>query len=227
MAKLKNPVLGNISGTVGDIVFTEKGDSTFLYQKTDRTGLIATPAMILARQKFKLASLITTGINKTDELKKFWPANRKLRIIRFNNILQANYHRVNTIADLGDPILVPGYGFQVQNVVITPTASGLIFASDAPGIGSGINFNKEKMIFGAGIVVLRSPIKEAESAFKVLRLKTGIQPLDLNNPIILSNNYVADELTVFQNYTDKKFFFILITLNSEGVPVHHSVQFSH
>lgn len=226
MAKLKNPVLGNVSGTVGNIIFMEKGDSTFLYKKTDRTGLPATPAMALARQKFKLVSLITTGITKTNELKMLWPANRKLRITRFNNILQANYSRVSTFDDLDHPVLAPGSGFQLQNIVITPTSTGLTFASDAPGIESGVNTNLEKMVVGAGIVFLHSPVRDSDPAFKVLRIKTGLQPLDSDTPINLSNDYNGDELTAFQSYSDKKIFLILITLNSEGVPVNRSVQFS-
>ncbi len=227
MAKLKNPVLGNISGTVGNIVFTEKGDSTFLYGKTDRSGIIATEAMVLARQRFRLASTITTGINNTGEIKKFWSANRKIRITRFNNILQANYSRVNTIEELGDPVLAPGAGFQIQNAIITSTPSGLTFESDPPGIGSGINANKEKMIFGAGIVVLRLPVYETDAAFIVLRIKTTLQPLDFVTPLSLSKEYIGDELTAFQNYSDKKIYLILITLNSESMPVHHSIQFTN
>ena len=226
MAQLKTPVFGNISGTIGNVVFADKGDSNIVYKKTIRPKFTS-PKLELIRAKFKLLSSVAIAINGTAELKTLWPSNKKIRRTRFNNIFQTNYNLVKTIADLGNPLLAPGYGFPVQNSVIATNETGITFASDAPGADSGINPGVEKYVLAAGIVVLRSPLNESDPAFAVLKVKSSMQSLDTDMALSLSNTYIGRELTQFQAYNDKKVFLVLITMTSDGISVNRSVQFSH
>jgi hypothetical protein len=225
MAKLKSPVLGNVSGTVGNIVFTEKGDSSILYRKTKRTARTATTSMVAMRDKFKLVASIAIGVNRTGLLKKLWPSNPKIRRSHFNAIFQGNYPVVRTITDLGKPIMAPGVGFPIANGVITKNTTGLSFGSDSPGMEASIDPNVEKSVIACGVVILSNPINAEDAAFKVLPVKTSMQSLDSDAPINLSNTYLAEDLVNYQAYTDKKIYLVLLTLNSDGTPVRRSVQF--
>jgi hypothetical protein len=58
MAKVKlNPILEQISGQVGDLVFKRYGDKTIIGQKPDLSGVEATPAQLAARERFREAAL--------------------------------------------------------------------------------------------------------------------------------------------------------------------------
>ena len=226
MAQLKTPVFGNVSGTIGNIVFADKGDSNVVYKKTIRPKFTS-PKLELIRAKFKLLSSIAIAINGTAQLKNMWPANKKIRRTRFNSIFQANYNLVRTVADLGTPIMAPGFGFPIVNGVIATTTDGITLSCDALGINSGVDSNLEKFALAAGIVVLRTPVNPADPAFKVLSVKTGLANLEDDTPLSLTMNYTADQLSEFHAYTDKKVYLVLITQTSDGIPVHRSVQISH
>jgi hypothetical protein len=226
LAQLKTPVFGNISGTIGNIVFTDKGDSNIVYKKTIRPKFTS-PKLELIRAKFKLLASIAIAINGSPQLKSMWPANKKIRRTRFNSIFQANYNLVRTVEDLGTPIMAPGFGFPLVNGVVATTATGVTLSCDAFGMDSGVDSNIEKFASATGIVVLRSPVNPADPAFIALSVKTGLASLDTDAPISLSMNFGADQLTAFQSYTDKKVFLVLITQTPDGTPVHRSVQISH
>ena len=58
MAKVKlNPILEQISGKVGDLVFKRYGDETVIGQKPDLSGVEASPAQLAARERFREAAL--------------------------------------------------------------------------------------------------------------------------------------------------------------------------
>jgi len=226
MAKLKSPVLGNVSGTVGNIVFTEKGDSSILYRKTKRTVHAATAGMEAVREKFKLVASIAIGINRTVLLKKLWPSNPKVRRSHFNNIFMTNYPLVHTIDNIGKPVMAPGIGFPLTNGVITPGLKGLTFGCDVPDSDANIDTEVEKFVIGCGVVILTNPVDAENPAFMVLPVKTGMQGLDSDTPISLSNTYVAEDLSVFQGYTTKKVYLVILTTSADGTPLRRSVQFS-
>jgi hypothetical protein len=58
MAKVKlNPILEQISGKVGDLVFKRYGDETIISRKADMSGVEATPAQMAVRERFREAAL--------------------------------------------------------------------------------------------------------------------------------------------------------------------------
>ena len=58
MAKVKlNPILEQISGKVGDLVFRRYGDETVIAQKPDMSGVEASPAQLAVRARFREAAL--------------------------------------------------------------------------------------------------------------------------------------------------------------------------
>jgi len=227
MARLRGPVLGNVSGAVGNIVFQEKGDSSILYKKATKKEIVMTDKRFAIQEKFRLVAKLALGINASAELKKQWPASSKNRHSRFNSIFQTNYPLVHTVEDLGKPIMIPNPGFPLKNGVITTTLTGITFSCDAPGMDSGVNTNLEKFGSAVGIMVLRSPVNEEDPSFRVLNVGTGKQALDVDAPINLVCNYVGDQLTMFEGYTDKKVFLVFVTTDTSGNPIHYSVQFSH
>lgn len=58
MAKVKlNPILEQISGKIGDLVFRRYGDETIISQNPDRSGIVPSAAQLAARERFREAAL--------------------------------------------------------------------------------------------------------------------------------------------------------------------------
>lgn len=58
MAKVKlNPVLEQIRGAVGDLVFKRYGDDVVIGRRPDLSGREATPGQAVARERFRQAAL--------------------------------------------------------------------------------------------------------------------------------------------------------------------------
>ena len=228
MGELKNMVLGDSSGKVGSIVFLQRADVSYISKKHRRNkNLIPSAKEIAVREKFKLVGAVARGINKTDHLKAMWPGDSTKIRSKFNLIFTANYNQVGTVDSLGKPMITPSSGFPVTNGAITLNTTGLTFASDALGIASGADPTVEKYLIEAGIMILKGPTDPIDPSFKVITLRTGQVTLDIDTPVSLPLELTGDQLTDFQGYTTKKVHMVLLTIDSTGKTVRHSVSFKN
>src|ERR1035437_4840504 len=71
MGRLKNTVLGNITGKVGDIVFRVRGKKSYLYASPKKVKVSQKQEAKEARSKFNPLSKFGSFINSIPELKYF------------------------------------------------------------------------------------------------------------------------------------------------------------
>ena len=80
MAKVKlNPILEQISGKVGDLVFRRYGDETIIGQKPDMSGVEASPAQVAARARFREAALYGKMVMADAETKALYTEAAKAK----------------------------------------------------------------------------------------------------------------------------------------------------
>src|ERR1035437_11200489 len=72
MGRLKNTVLGNVTGKVGDIIFRVRGKKSYLYSKPKQVKVSQKQEAKEARSKFNPLSKFGSFINSIPELKYFW-----------------------------------------------------------------------------------------------------------------------------------------------------------
>ena len=80
MEKVKlNPILEQISGQVGDLVFRRYGDETIIGQKPDMSGVEASPAQVAARARFREAALYGKMVMADAETKALYTEAAKAK----------------------------------------------------------------------------------------------------------------------------------------------------
>jgi hypothetical protein len=225
MAQLFNPILGNPSGRLGSMVFRMRKGASFIAGRPSKRSSPLEDTEVAYRAKFALVQKIARGINSVKALKDVWP-NATGRGSKCNGIFQVNYKLIDTIANLGSVLVAPLFGFTAAHAVLTATATGIHLATDALGVGLGIDTGVEKYVATAGIVVLSNPIMENIAATQVIAFQSIRQNLDLINPIDHTADFAGGTLEMFQGYTDKKVYACLVTINDAGKAVRYSTTFA-
>jgi hypothetical protein len=225
MGRFKRQTFGQATGTVGQFVFRIKGDENIIARRPlKKVNPPPPPADIAARrEKFKLTGTVAKSLNAVEQLKAIWPATGK-RMSKFNEMFQVNYPNIGTVDNLGEPVIAPGFGFQVKNTLITLTPNGITIGADALGIDC-VDPSVEKYVIAVGIVILRQSTNPLVPKFTVLRIRSGQASVNSDEPISLTCPFGASDLSAFQTYTDKKVFLTLLTLDATGNTVNHSEQF--
>ena len=80
MGKVKlNPILEQLSGQVGDLVFKRYGDETIISRKPDLSGVEATPAQMAVRERFREAALYGKLVMADPETKALYTEAAKAK----------------------------------------------------------------------------------------------------------------------------------------------------
>ena len=221
MAQLFDQVLGLPSGLIGTLVFRRRKGANFISRQPAHRSSLPGAAEIAFRSKFALAGKVASKINSIEVVKDLWPKSAG-RASKFNDIFHANYETINTAQNLGSVKVVPGTGFPTANPVLTAGVSGIQLATDALGVNIEIDTSIEKFIVAAGVVVLQTPSVEGIKPLEILAFKTVQHNLDLINPVDCAVEFTGEPLSDYQNYTDRKAFACLITLDDAGKPIRYS-----
>ena len=221
MAQLLDQVLGNASGIIGTLVFRIRKGANFISRKPSPRSSPLGLDEIAFRSKFGLAGKIASGINSIKELNECWPKSTS-RASKCNLIFKANYKIINSAENFGSVAVVPAFGFNTVNAVLTAGVAGIHLVTDALGVDVGIDTSIEKFIVAAGVVVLQTPTLEDIDATQVIAFKTTRHNLDLINPVDLSAAFAGGSLAMYDSYTDKKVFACLVTLDDAGKAIRYS-----
>ena len=225
MAQLFDKILGSPSGELGDMVFRRKKGGNIIAKQPVHRATPLSDAEKAFRSKFGLAGRLACKINSIQVLKDVWPKGTG-KGSKCNEILKANYNSINTAADLGEVLVSPLFGFSVANAVLTAGPTGIHFAADALGVNVGIDTSIEKSVVTAGIVVLTTPTKAGIPALQVLAFKSIQHNLDLINPIDHTVEFNGGTLNLYSEYTTRRVFASLVTLDDAGKGVRYSTTFS-
>jgi hypothetical protein len=221
MAQLFDKILGTPSGLLGDVVFRrKKGGNIIAKQPTPRASALKDSEKAL-RAKFGLAGKIASKINSIQVLKDVWPKSTG-KGSKCNEILKANYIQIGSAENIASAAIVPLFGFDIANAVLTAGVSGIHLVADALGVGTGIDTSIEKFIVTAGVVVLQTPTSADKPATEVIAFKSVQHNLDLINEVDHSVDFTGGTLDMFSSYTVKKVFACLITLDDAGTPIRYS-----
>jgi hypothetical protein len=221
MAQLLNPILGDPSGRVRNVVFRIRKGANFIGPRPSTRSTAASEAELALRAKFGLTQKIAKSINSIQLLKDVWPKSTG-RMSKCNEIFQSNYNVVQSVDDFGSVNVSPIFGFGLENGAVTTTTTGVHFIADALGVNTGINTAVEKQVTAAGVIVLLNPTLSGIPKVMVLPFKAMNKNLDLLNPMDFTFDFSGSELEIFQKYGDKKGFGCLITIDSLGKSVHYS-----
>jgi len=91
MGRLKNTILGDITGKVGNFVFRVKGKKSYLYERPKKVRVSQKQEAKEARSKFTPLSKFASFINSIPELKYFWKKTDIVASSAYHKISKENY----------------------------------------------------------------------------------------------------------------------------------------
>jgi hypothetical protein len=224
MGRLSNQVLGDASGKVGHMVFRVRKGTNIISKVPAKRTSVPTEKELAIREKFGLTGKVARGIYSIPQLREVWPKlSGKLTVC--NEIFQVNYPLLNTLADLGTVSVAPIYGFNALNPVVTVGANSVQLATNALGVGVGINTAIEKYMIVCGVAILQDPTMASWPKSEVVSFKSIQQNLDLINPIDVTAQLAGGDLTKFVGYATRAAFVCIITLDDNGKAIRYSQTF--
>jgi len=216
MGHLSKQVFGEVTGAVGHVVFKHRAGDNYIAMRPEKQKICTDPIVLARRAKFALAGKIAKAVNSLALLKSAWPQVADKKLSRFNEIFQANYDLIGSVANIGSISVSPVYGFTLANAQVTDLAGGIQIQTDALGVNIGIDTGIEKFLVAAGVVLLQGPTVEGLPQTLIIPFKTLQQNLDLINPVNLTAQFMGTELFEYESYATKRAFACLITLNDNG-----------
>ena len=127
MARVKNQVLGEVRGRVGDAVFKKRYGEVFLYTRPSKSSKPETENCSKNRSRFANIVNLAKEIKRSDVLYKSWELSKSEGKNTYTKILKANH-----IATLPDKLTV--------NNLITP--QGIFLEVTSPSINdAGVSFS--------------------------------------------------------------------------------------
>ena len=173
MAEITKSVIGNISGTLGNMVFRNIGGKVIIYTRPHNQKISYTDKSVKNRGKFGMASLLSTNALWFPGIKEVWNSSNLggrsayTKIIKFNaKSVEADRLTIkNDIVPLGKRLTVNSFSltsekFEIdfntdnfQNITQPYNACLLIFLYDLknPATGSNHYFIKDTLIINDGI----------------------------------------------------------------------------
>jgi len=173
MAEITKSVIGNISGTLGNMVFRNIGGKVIIYTRPHNQKISYTDKSVKNRGKFGMASLLSTNAMQLPGIKEVWNSSNLggrsayTKIIKFNakSVESDRLTIKNDIVPIGKRLTVNSFSLtsekveidfntdNFQNITQPYSACLLIFLYDLknPATGSNHYFIKDTLIINDGI----------------------------------------------------------------------------
>ena len=226
MAELNKTVLGKVRGSIGELTFRQRNGKNVIAMRPSSFVPGSDPASIARRERFKLTIKLAKGLNNIPFIKSMWNTVKPAELSAYNYIFKSNYQFVSPDDITANPLILPEYGFNIDNPTGTFNASSIDITFDALGTSKGIDTLIETNAYLISVLFLKDPVNTNYENYQISIIESGLVPLDLENPLTL-NIAVQDSLLAFYNdYQEKKVFSVLITVDAENNVVNYSNTFS-
>jgi hypothetical protein len=222
MARIKKQYLGELNGSIGAVVFKQRGNTKYVASKPPSFIPGTDPASIFRRDQGAFVGKLSSKIYSIDIIKKIWSPYVENQSRIYHRIWSENYHAANC-SNLDMPAkLAPAVHFIVNNPSILFNKKSFLLKTDPIGIASGINPANEKFILCAGVMVLKKSMKAAKSYLEIIPFKSEKEILLLNSELNFNIILSSPEVAIYMKYQFRKCYLILITLDNNDNPVNIS-----
>ena len=91
MAEVFKSVIGRLTGALGNMVFRNRGETTFITMRPKSFTSGNDQAAKDRRARFGLTGMFATAVNQDANLKKFWDLSTPANMSAANGIFKTNY----------------------------------------------------------------------------------------------------------------------------------------
>ena len=222
MARIKNQLLGNVSGFVGPVVYKIRGTTQYIASRPDSFIPGTDPASVFRRDQIAYIGKLSSKIYSIGIIKKLWSPKVKNQSYIYQKISAENYHTANCNDLDKPPKLSPTQDFIISNPLFLFEEKSFLFKSDPIGASTLINPAIEKFILPVGVIVLKDPKSPASPPMEIIAFKGKNEILDLNSELNFNIELPIPENAKYMHYQFHKCYLILITLDENENPVQTS-----
>jgi len=229
MAKVRDRHVGTVQGALGDQVFKVLNGDSYVAQLPHKSNTEPSVKVKNQRKRFGLTAKFAKAIYALLLLRLFWksytPAETTKKLSVYTKIGKANFNAV-TSTDISDlAVLVPDFGFPVVPTATTLTKSTVTVVVDPLGDSGIINLTNEKYVYALCVIHFSQPTATIYDDNRFLSLKSARLNLTLTGDLSFTMTLDGAMGQVFDAYTAKKAWFVLVTTDTDEAPVHFSSTF--
>ena len=229
MGRLKNTILGDVTGKVGNVVFRLKGKKAYAYASPQKVKVSQTKEAKEARSKFTPLSNFASFINSIPELKYFWSKAKIDASSAYHKITKLNYklllHNRPTINNIITPWI------DNENIINPLRMCGL----DKSGIWIQAKYEKgqfkpldeEESISVLAIICFYNPRRRWEKYFVLDKLVLDNIEANFVEQFEFKIPFTETALSKYYSYRNSILYFAFLTRDIEGNPLRNSLNYTH
>lgn len=221
MAKLKEKVIGKVSGTLGDFVGRIRNGSNYLSMKPSSFKVNNNPAAKERRGKFRMACKLSKAVTSPDDIKVLWK-KYNAQISPYNNALKINYPFVSSAETTDFVTLAPDMGFPISVSDMNISSTQITISLEALNNADAFDLNVETKIKLFGVIFLKEPTNAFADDYQFLSFTSTEQALVTDTGLSFTINLTGSQTNYFNLYSTNKLHFMICTLNDLNEIIHFS-----
>lgn len=223
MAELKGNILGKISGSIGNITGRISRGRNYLVSRPISFMPGMDEASIARRQRFKLSALYAKAVININDLKIIWEAESDDGLNAFNYLTRLTYKLFENNLPSAANVIVPFAGFPVSANSAVLNSSSLNVTFNPIGNAESFDLNLEKSVKLYSVLFLSSPNIQGVDEYVFLSIQSNKLAFEVEEQFSISVPLNLYQTTLLGMYTNRNFYYAVVTLDDSGKPVHHSI----
>ena len=215
-------LLGKISGRVGNVVFVQRGNTTYVKKRPEKRSTPYSKKEIAHLRKFGFACKLAAKIGETGELKYFWKPERWNNRSSCNRIFKENFSKINQDTLEGYITLGPSFGFNISGYKGKITETGFEIKCEPLQKGGGDYGATAKYVMGGGVIVLKNPTNKKQPEYSIISFRSEKMLFNPGKSISIEIEIQGADAGLFKDYADKKVYISVITLDKNETPIKYS-----
>lgn len=229
MTKVIDQYLGVLRGAMGPQVFKSKSGKSYA-AKLPHMSLVPPSAETLKRRtKFKLTLKMAKRMHDIPQLKYFWKnyviEDETKKLSASNKMVKSIYPRMTETGPMNTIRIVPDKGFEVTATSTTLTNSKFTVVLQAIGNTKILNPAVDINVRLVCVAHLSGPENPDDRANVFFSLVSESSTLNTMTPLTIEIEVDDYNKQIYDDYTEHKVFFALVTTDADDVPANFSNTF--
>jgi hypothetical protein len=226
MGRLKNTILGDVTGKVGNIVFRVKGKKSFLYASPKKVKVSQKQEAKEARSKFTPLSKFASFINSIPELKYFWKKADIVASSAYHKISKENYAAFLPNMPTVNNIITPGFrGFCGGDpVTISNIDKSGIRIEAFLKLNEFIPLPEETSVIALAVICFYSPIKRWGEYFNLDKIIKDNAEIQIDELFEIRLPFTEELQNKYYSFRNSILYFTFITRDSNGQPIRFTMN---
>ena len=218
MGSLKNQVLGDLGGKVGNIVGRRRKGKYFVYAMPEEVKISNTPEAKKSRDIMKPLAKFASLVNSIPELKYFWVNSKIDAFDAFHKIEKVNFPFLIPERPTLNNTIIPEIFIEnkINEASISPKGIKLkILVSKI----EELQLDGAKELTGIGVICYFNPNGEKIDYFKLGMIRTSLFEVKVEEQFEVDIPFNEEERGNYNSYLNSILYFTFVSKDMNGTPL--------